>query len=555
MGKNIIVACDFSSEAELRDFLNQIEAVDEDIYCKVGMELFDSGALKRFSPVELIKERGHKVFLDLKLHDIPNTVAKTIKSLAKYGVEMINVHATGGYEMMKAAVDAVDEVYSAYEEELETLAEKKIQAVDNICGLQDWLECNKVDNPTREEQCEYEDIEETLQEVKNRLNSISNKMKEVQTTIDNKPIILAVTVLTSISDEILQNELGVDRTSLEHAVELAKLAKSAGCKGVVCSPREAMAIKEACGEDFVTVTPGIRFKEEAKGDQKRVATPAFANIIGSDYIVVGRSITAAQDKVAAYQRAKKDFTEEVIDADEIENAKAYISELKAGIITPLDDTAKKLLEIGAFKINTEDPFILKSGIAAPIYCNCRDLYKYPLQQKVIVDYLANMVKEKYPDAEAIYGTAMSAISLGALVAERLGLPSGFVRQEAKDHGISNVIEGPIYDGIKIVQIEDLITTGQSSLKPIKVLQEAGANVLGVAAIVDNFAPSTYLIENDIEYHTLTTMAEIAKYASMQGIISPEDFDRVEAYMNNPTDESWMSKNASIAAAKKRALRQ
>ena len=115
MGKNIIVACDFDSESKLVDFLDKIEAVDEDIYCKVGMELFDSGAFKNFRPVELIKERGHKIFLDLKLHDIPNTVASTAKTLAQCGVDMFNIHASGGYEMMKAAVDAVDLVYSEYE--------------------------------------------------------------------------------------------------------------------------------------------------------------------------------------------------------------------------------------------------------------------------------------------------------------------------------------------------------------------------------------------------------------------------------------------------------
>ena len=556
MGKNIIVACDFSNDSYLWDFLNKIEAVDEEIYCKVGMELFDSCALKRNNPVEMIKSRGHKVFLDLKLHDIPNTVARTAKSLAKSGVDMFNVHASGGYEMMKAAVDAVDEVYSVHERELNELRENENIASGTVLELEDLLKFkrDKNPNPSDKELDEYQDIEKDLFYAKDKLNSITERLKEVQTTIDNKPIILAVTVLTSISDEILKTELGVDRTSLEHVVELAKLAKSAGCKGVVCSPREVMAIKEACGEDFITVTPGIRFKEEAKGDQKRVATPAFANIIGSDYIVVGRSITGAEDKVASYKRAKRDFTEEVKDEEEIKNAKAFIDDLKASIITPSDDTAKKLLESRAFKVDTENPFILKSGLAAPIYCNCRDLYKCPKQHKVIIDYLAKMVKEKYPDVEAIYGTAMSAISLGSLVAERLGLPYGYVREEAKDHGISNKIEGPIYDGIKIVQIEDLITTGQSSLKPITVLKEAGANVLGVAAIVDNFAPSTYLIENGIEYHTLTTMAEIAKYAREQGIITPDDFGRVEAYMNNPKDESWMSKTAAEVVAKKRELR-
>ena len=165
MGKNIIVACDFSSKEQLTSFLDEIEAVDEDIYCKVGMELFDNGVFRRYNPVELIKGRGHKVFLDLKLHDIPNTVSKTIKQLVEYGVDLTNIHASGGYEMMKAAVDAVDKVYKKYEEE-------------------------------------YKELE-------NNHSYPAEALKhELEKKLSSKPIILGVTVLTSISDEVLKNELG-----------------------------------------------------------------------------------------------------------------------------------------------------------------------------------------------------------------------------------------------------------------------------------------------------------------------------------------------------------
>lgn len=509
MGKNVIVACDFSSKEQLESFLDSIEEVDEEIYCKVGMELFDSSAFDGYNAVELIKSRGHKVFLDLKLKDIPNTVYSTVKSLARYGVDMINIHADGASEMIKKAASAIDEVF----EEL-----KKEYDVAELVG-----------------------DKETASKLQEKLN--------------NRPVLLGVTVLTSMTDEALQKEIGVNKTAMEQVVSLAKLCKENGCGGVVCSPQEIMAVREACGDDFVIVTPGIRFADSKKDDQNRVATPSCANIMGSDYIVVGRPITKAEDKVAAYKRCKKDFTEEVTDAFEIENARAYIANLKAKVLSPSDDTALKLLSSEAFKVNTEDPFLLKSGIGAPIYCNCRDLYKHPAEQKAIMDNLAKLVHEFYPDVEAIYGTAMSAIGYGALIAERLGLPTGFVREQAKDHGIASVIEGPIWDGIKIVQIEDLITTGESSLKPIQALKGSGANVLGVAAIVDNFAPSVKLIENNIEYHTLTTMGDICKYASEAGLITEDDYKKVAMYMANTTDESWMSEEAKEKIAAKRALRK
>jgi len=221
-----------------------------------------------------------------------------------------------------------------------------------------------------------------------------------------------------------------------------------------------------------------------------------------------------------------------------------------------DVVAQKLIEAGAFKVNTEAPYLLKSGIGSPLYCNCRDLYKNPTEQKLIMDYLAKLIKEHYPTCEAIFGTPMSAISFGALVAERLGLPFGFVRDEQKDHGMNTKIEGPIEEGIKIVQIEDLISSGVSSAKPVITLKNAGANVLGIAGIVDNnFIPSSELIENKIEYHTITTMSKIAHYAGEQGIITEEAFDKVIAYENNPKDESWMSDIAKEKILQKRLAKK
>lgn len=226
MNKDVIIACDFSSLEETKTFLSKF--ADEKPYVKIGMELYYSEGPK---VVKEIKAMGHKIFLDLKLHDIPNTVAKAMSNLAKMGVDMTNVHAAGGVEMMSAAQAA--------------------------------------------------------------LEGSSTKL-------------IAVTQLTSTSEYMMQNELLIDKPIDDVVAKYANNAKEAGLDGVVCSPLEAGLIKETCGEDFLTVTPGIRFEEDAKGDQVRVTTPRDARV-ASDYIVVGRSITASADPVAAYKKCVKDF--------------------------------------------------------------------------------------------------------------------------------------------------------------------------------------------------------------------------------------------------------
>lgn len=534
MGKNVIVACDFNSEEELVNFLDKMEGADPNFYCKVGMELFDAGALQGFNPVEIIKERGHKVFLDLKLKDIPNTVAKTAKVLVKAGADMINVHADGGYKMMKGVADAINDEYEKLKERYNYL----LEVIDEVNAEQNDIQ--------------DDDINNTIDSY-DKILDYQCEMEEINELLDNKPILLGVTVLTSMSEDELKNEIGVNKTPREQVISLAKLCKEAGFDGVVCSPQEILDVKEACGEDFITVTPGIRFADSKKDDQTRVATPACANIMGSDYIVVGRPITKAEDNIKAYERCKKDFTQPVVELEELDNAYEYIKNLKEKNIkeNASDVVARKLIDASAFKVNTEDPYLLKSGIGSPLYCNCRDLYKNPAEQKVIMDYLAELIREYYPKCQAIFGTPMSAISFGALVAERLGLPFGFVREEQKDHGLNTKIEG-LYKDINVVQVEDLITSGTSSLKPVMALKEAGANVLGVAGIVDNnFIPSSKLIENGIEYHTITTMSNVAHYAGEAGIITPDAFDKVKAYENNPKDESWMSEEAAEKIMKKR----
>lgn len=231
MAKDVIIACDFAGEAQTLEFLDKFELKKP--FVKIGMELFYAAGPHI---VRSIKERGHKIFLDLKLHDIPNTVKKTMAVLSKMDVDMCNLHAAGTSAMMEAALE----------------------------GL------------TRPD--------------------------------GTRPLLIAVTQLTSTSEERMRNELLIDRP-IEYVVEsYAENAKRAGLDGVVCSPLEASLVHEKCGADFLCVTPGIRFAGGDVGDQSRVTTPAKAREIGSDYIVVGRPITAADDPVAAYERCVRDFT-------------------------------------------------------------------------------------------------------------------------------------------------------------------------------------------------------------------------------------------------------
>jgi orotidine-5'-phosphate decarboxylase len=240
MGKDVIVACDFASADETVKFLDRLTRIrDEVVACdditvsarpfvKIGMELYYAEGP---SIVKILKDRGHKVFLDLKLHDIPNTVKKSMQVLGAYGVDMVNLHAAGGIEMMKAAKEGL------------------------MLGAARLAE---------------------------------------------KPKLIAVTQLTSTDEATMHNELLIDRPLDEVVKQYALNAKEAGLDGVVCSPHESKIIHDTCGADFLTVTPGIRLSKDSGDDQKRIMTPADAKAAGSDYIVVGRPITAADKPNEAY---------------------------------------------------------------------------------------------------------------------------------------------------------------------------------------------------------------------------------------------------------------
>jgi orotidine-5'-phosphate decarboxylase len=230
MGKDVIIACDFASAEETLAFLDKF--TEEKPYVKIGMELYYAEGPQI---VKKIKERGHKIFLDLKLHDIPNTVKKAMKVLSGLDVDMCNLHAAGTAAMMEAALE----------------------------GL------------TRED--------------------------------GMRPLLIAVTQLTSTDQERMEKDLLIEKPLEEVVDHYAANAKKAGLDGVVCSPLEAARVHELCGEGFLTVTPGVRFADGDAGDQVRVTTPQRAKEIGSDYIVVGRPITQAEDPVAAYRRCVSEF--------------------------------------------------------------------------------------------------------------------------------------------------------------------------------------------------------------------------------------------------------
>lgn len=230
MPKDVIIACDFSDRASTLNFLNLFEK--EKPFLKIGMELFYAAG---GSIVREIKDRGHKVFLDLKLHDIPNTVSKAMSVLSRLSVDMVNVHSAGGIKMMQYAKEG-------------------LTRPDGSC-----------------------------------------------------PILIAVTQLTSTSETMMRDELLIDKPLVEIVRHYAQNTLQAGLNGIVCSPHEAKAVHQLCGEQFLTITPGIRFADSKQDDQERITTPAKARELGSDYIVVGRPITQAKDPVEAYRKCIDQF--------------------------------------------------------------------------------------------------------------------------------------------------------------------------------------------------------------------------------------------------------
>lgn len=484
MQRDVIIALDFSNRKDALDFLDLFENEARKPFVKVGMELF-----YREGPdiVREIKARGHKIFLDLKLHDIPNTVEHAMLNLASLGVDMVNVHAQGTIEMMRAAKRGLDAGFEKY-----------------ICD------------------CECSDNEK-----------------------QSRPVLIAVTQLTSTSEQDMKRDLLIEKSMAETVLHYGENAKKAGLDGVVCSPHEAEIIHKKCGKTFLTVTPGIRFEGAKKDDQVRITTPGKAKEIGCDFIVVGRPITKSEDPVKSYKKCLLDFgiklDEDSLQSSQITKSSKNIESVSESLEDISRKVAKGLLEIKAVFLRPEEPFTWASGIKSPIYCDNRLILTAPSVREIVEDALAQKIEKEFPDCEVLMGTATAGIAHAAIVGEILDLPMGYVRGSAKDHGRANRIEGRLENGAKVVVIEDLISTGGSSIETVEALRDAGADVLGVMSIftykmkksVERFA------ESKVKAVSLADLDSLVEVAVKDNYINENDAAKILRFRDNPSDESWM----------------
>ena len=442
-----IIALDFSTWQEVEDFLRFFPE-EEKLFVKIGMELFYQEGPEI---VRYLKDAGHDVFLDLKLHDIPNTVEKAMRGLAKLGVDVTCVHAAGGIRMMEAAMRGLEE------------------------GTPEG---------------------------------------------GKRPLLLAITQLTSTSEEEMHADQLIEVPLEKSVIHYANCAKKAGLDGVVSSAWEVEAIKETAGDEFVCLTPGIRPEGTVAGDQTRVVTPSQAREIGSTFIVVGRPITQATDPYEAYRTIQTEWSQPKMNVEQ--------------------SIAKDLLEIEAVFLNPSDPFTWASGIKSPIYCDNRITMSYPKVRKEIAKGLASKIKEAFPEVPVIAGTATAGIPHAAWVAEILDLPMVYIRSKAKDHGKGNQIEGRIVEGQKMVVIEDLISTGGSVLEAAEAAKREGADILGVAAIFTYELPKgkANFEKAEIPLMTLTNYSVLIAAALEHRYTDEQELTLLKEWKKDP--ENWQS---------------
>ncbi len=442
-----IIALDFSTWQEVEDFLRFFPE-EEKLFVKIGMELFYQEGPEI---VRYLKDAGHDVFLDLKLHDIPNTVEKAMRGLAKLGVDVTCVHAAGGIRMMEAAMRGLEE------------------------GTPEG---------------------------------------------GKRPLLLAITQLTSTSEEEMHADQLIEVPLEKSVIHYANCAKKAGLDGVVSSAWEVEAIKETAGDEFVCLTPGIRPEGTVAGDQTRVVTPSQAREIGSTFIVVGRPITQATDPYEAYRTIQTEWSQPKMNVEQ--------------------SIAKDLLEIEAVFLNPSDPFTWASGIKSPIYCDNRITMSYPKVRKEIAKGLASKIKEAFPEVQVIAGTATAGIPHAAWVAEILDLPMVYIRSKAKDHGKGNQIEGRIVEGQKMVVIEDLISTGGSVLEAAEAAKREGADILGVAAIFTYELPKgkANFEKAEIPLMTLTNYSVLIEAALEDRYVDEQELTLLKEWKKDP--ENWQS---------------
>ena len=338
--------------------------------------------------------------------------------------------------------------------------------------------------------------------------------------INKNNLIIGVTVLTSLSENDIKNMFSSNLALKDLAVNWAKLGKEAGLDGVVCSPKEANIIKKECGENFITVCPGVRPKWADINDQERTMTPKEAIENGCDYIVVGRPITRSDDRV----KACKMIIEEI--AEGIENNK----NLKSALI------AEALLETNAVQLNIKNPFTFVSGIKSPIYCDNRYIIGFPKCRKIIVDAFVDILKNK--DFDIVGGTATAGIPWASFIAYELNKPLCYIRAEKKEHGKGKQIEGAECKDKKLILIEDLISTGSSSIKAFEAAKEYGAIGLEIISIFSyEFEKANKNFEDaKIKFSSLSNFSTLMKIAKDKKFISEEDFKIAIEWNKNP--DKW-----------------
>ena len=459
MGKDVIIALDFDSREKTLAFLDRFQ--DEKPFVKVGMELFYAEGP---DIVRQIRARGHRIFLDLKLHDIPNTVKKAMAALSALDVDIINLHAAGTKAMMSAALE----------------------------GL------------TRPD--------------------------------GTRPLLIAVTQLTSTDQERMEQELLIHAPIDEVVLHYARNARDAGLDGVVCSPLEAGSIHARCGADFLTVTPGVRFADgETRSASRRRSAP-------------GRSARTTSSS-AARSRRRTIPSPPIAGAWPRSSAERRVRDISTGG-TAMDikhEVARSLLSIEAVFLRPQEPFTWASGIKSPIYCDNRLILTAPEARDLVERAIAETVRREYPQAQVLMGTATAGIAHAAIAAHLLGLPMGYVRSSSKDHGRQNRIEGKLVPGQKVVVVEDLISTGGSVLDAVDALREAGAEVLGVVSIF------TYGMKKGVERLaaaqvrnvSLTDLDTVASTGAQEGYITEADVARLLAFRENPSDESWIRAESQV----------
>ena len=347
-------------------------------------------------------------------------------------------------------------------------------------------------------------MEKTVEEIK-KLNK------------DN--LIIGVTILTSLSENDVKNMFSSNLALTDLAVNWAKLGKESGLDGVVCSPREAALIKKECGENFRTVCPGVRPKWASVDDQERIMTPKEAIENGCDYLVVGRPITRSEDRV----KACKMVVEEI--AEGIANNKKLKAKLIAGA----------LLDTKAVKLNVKEPFTFVSGIKSPIYCDNRYVIGFPEARQVIVDAFVSILKDK--DFDVIAGTATAGIPWASFIAYELNKPLCYIRAEKKEHGRGKQIEGAECEGKKLILIEDLISTGGSSIKAFEAAKSEGAIGLEIIAIFSYEFEKAYknFEEAGIKFSSLSNFSSLMEIAKDENYITEEELKKALEWNKNPDE--------------------